>query len=93
MPQDERAQGPLAELLEIQQHRRIAVGAALGLLILSLFWPWPYLGAVRAACWAMAGVMSLRETAKAKQAGIRGPGYGSAVLYFAVALFPFMRGV
>lgn len=84
--------GPLAELQQLQLHRQIAVGVALALLVLSLFWPLPFLGAIRAACWALAGILSLRETAKAKSIGLPGRGYGSAIIYFIVAVIPLVKG-
>jgi uncharacterized membrane protein len=82
----------LAELQQLQLHRQIAVGVALALLVLSLFWPLPFLGAIRAACWALAGILSLRETAKAKAIGVPGRGYGSAIIYFIVAVIPLLKG-
>lgn len=92
MDRDAPTDGPLAELQQIQLHRQIAVGVALALLVLSLFWPLPVLGAIRAACWTLAGILSLRETAKAKAVGVPGRGYGSAIIYFFVAVIPLLKG-
>jgi hypothetical protein len=80
-----------AELAMLNKYRQIAVAVAIGLLILSLVSPNFGFAMARSAAWAVAGAMSLRFASKAKEAGYPAS-YTNAVIYFAVAIVPLVKG-
>jgi hypothetical protein len=81
------------KLLSLQRVRRIVVYAALALLLLSFVHRVPPLVYLRAALWAAAGVLSVLEALGLKKLGqAAGNAWFNAVLYFAVSVFPMMRG-
>ena len=72
--------------------RWIAVaGQALALLVVSLFVPSVGLAVLRSLAWAVAGIMSLLHTQKARQAGLQAS-YTSAIIYFVVCVMPLLKG-
>ena len=80
-----------AELNRLNNLQRIAVFSALGLLILSFVFPSTAIAIGRSLAWTAAGVLSLMATSKAKQLGAQAS-YLNAILYFAVAVLPLLRG-
>jgi hypothetical protein len=81
----------VGELNRLNKMRQVAVVIALGLLVVSLLSPSMALAVLRSIAWTSAGVLSLLHSSKAKQAGAT-PNYGSAVIYFIVAVLPLLRG-
>jgi hypothetical protein len=88
---DENNATVIEELNRLNNMRRIAAGVAVALLVISIFVPSMALAVVRSLAWVAAGVMSLLHTQKAKQAGLPA-GYTSAIIYFAVAVMPLLKG-
>jgi hypothetical protein len=81
----------LAEMNRLQKIRSGVVGVAVVLLVISLVAPSMALAVLRSIAWVSAGVVVLLHASKAKQVGVA-PNYGSAVLYFLVAVIPLIRG-
>lgn len=89
---DEQEQRELVtKVAQAQRLRQGAVVIALVLLVVSLIKPMPALAIVRGLAWCAAGVLSLIETQHKKKLGLPA-GYLNAVIYFLVALLPFLRG-
>jgi len=89
------------KLVRVQRLRRIIVIVALVLLVVSLLNPLTSIAYARSALWALCGCMCIvevsllkrvRESGATLDPGIRAPTYVNAVLYFAVALLPLLRG-
>jgi membrane-bound ClpP family serine protease len=79
------------ELNRLNNMRRIAAGVAVALLVISIFAPSAAVMLLRSLAWAVAGVMSLLHTQKARQAGLQAS-YTSAIIYFVVCLIPILKG-
>jgi hypothetical protein len=79
------------ELNRLNTIRVIAAGVAVVLLVVSFIMPSTALAVARSLAWAVAGLMALLHTQKAKQAGLQAS-YGNAIIYFLVALIPLLRG-
>ena len=89
MEQDREA--IVAELGRLQKIRQGIVAVAIVLLVINIVSPSMTLAVVRSVAWVGAGVVSLMHASKAKNAGLQA-NYGSAVIYFLVALVPLLRG-
>jgi hypothetical protein len=89
MDQDKSAL--VAELNRLNQLRQYAVIAAIVLLVVSFIVPGMALAAVRSVAWAAAGVLAFMHASKAKQAGLEAS-YTNAIIYFAVAVLPLLKG-
>lgn len=85
--------GPTGDLEKWRRYRQYVVYAALGLLVLSFVVHITVLAYVRSACWLAAGILSLKEGSAAKAAGVNLNTTFSALLYFAVAVLPLVRGM
>ncbi len=88
----ETEKGDAEKLARVQRLRRIFVVIALVLLVTSLLQPSAALAYCRSAMWVLSGIMCLVEVSLARRAGVPGPTYANAILYFIVALLPLLRG-
>lgn len=82
-----------AQLYQFQKVRRIVVFIALGLLIVSFFRYSQPLAYARAGAWVIAGIISVMEAMKLSKIGAKaGNAWINALIYFAVAILPLVRG-